>query len=98
MIQGNLSQPSNFLIQCVLEVPHVLRAGPKRVLEYGIRAPVFHGNVREQTGENGFPPEPTGNMFCIITIIIIIIASIIIITALLLVFLLSLLLLLLLHY
>ena len=36
----------------------------KRVLEYGVRAPVFYGNLREQTGENGFPRKPTGNLFC----------------------------------
>ena len=27
----------------------------KKGLEYGVRAPVFYGNLREQTGENGFP-------------------------------------------
>ena len=30
------------------------------VLEYGVRAPVFCGNLREQTAENGFPRIPTG--------------------------------------
>ena len=28
----------------------------KRGLEYGARAPVFYGNLREQTGEDGVPP------------------------------------------
>ena len=36
----------------------------KRVLEYGVRAPVFYGNLREQTGENGSPRKPTGSQFC----------------------------------
>ena len=27
----------------------------KRVLDYGVRAPVFYGNLRERKGENGFP-------------------------------------------
>ena len=36
----------------------------KRVLEYGVQAPVFYGNLREQTGENGFPRIPTGSLFC----------------------------------
>ena len=36
----------------------------KRVLEYGVRAPVFYGNLREQTGQNGFPQIPTGSLFC----------------------------------
>ena len=36
----------------------------ERVREYGVRAPVFYGNLREQTGENGFPRKPTGNLFC----------------------------------
>ena len=36
----------------------------KRVLEYGVRAPVSYGNLREQTGENGFPRKPTGSLFC----------------------------------
>ena len=36
----------------------------KRVLENGVRAPVFCGSLREQTGENGFPRKPTGSLFC----------------------------------
>ena len=36
----------------------------KSVLEYGVRAPVFYGNLREQMGENSFPREPTGNLCC----------------------------------
>ena len=36
----------------------------KRVLEYGVRAPVFYGNLREQTGETCFPQKPTGSLFC----------------------------------
>ena len=36
----------------------------KRGLEHGVRAPVFYGNVQEQTGENGFPRIPTGSLFC----------------------------------
>ena len=32
----------------------------KRVLEYGVLATLFYGNLREQTGENGFPRIPTG--------------------------------------
>ena len=36
----------------------------KRGLEYGIGAPVFCGNLREQTGENGFPRKPTGSLLC----------------------------------
>ena len=36
----------------------------KRVLEYGVRAPVFYWNLREHTGGNGVPRKPTGNMFC----------------------------------
>ena len=35
-----------------------------RVLEYGVRAPVSYGNLREQTGENGFPRKPTGSLRC----------------------------------
>ena len=34
------------------------------VLEYGVRAPVFYGNLREQTGESGFLRIPTGILFC----------------------------------
>ena len=33
------------------------------LLEYGVRAPVFYGNLPEQTGENGFPRIPTGILF-----------------------------------
>ena len=36
----------------------------KRGLECGVRAPVFCGNPREQTGENGFPQIPAGSLFC----------------------------------
>ena len=36
----------------------------KRGLEYGVRPPVFYGNLWEQTGENGFPRKPRGNLFC----------------------------------
>ena len=36
----------------------------KRGFEYGVRAPVFYGNLREQTRENGFPLIPTGSLFC----------------------------------
>ena len=36
----------------------------KRVLEYGVRAPAFYGNLREQTGESGFPQIPAGILFC----------------------------------
>ena len=39
----------------------------KIALEYGpyrVRAPDFYGNLREQTGENGFPRIPTGTLFC----------------------------------
>ena len=36
----------------------------KRGLEYGVRAPVFYGNLREQTRENGFPLKPAGVLFC----------------------------------
>ena len=32
--------------------------------EYGVPAAVFYGNLREQTGENGFPRKPTGNLLC----------------------------------
>ena len=35
----------------------------KRGLEYGVRAPGFYGNLREQTGENGFPRIHTGSLF-----------------------------------
>ena len=35
----------------------------KRGLEYGVRAPIFSGDLREQTGENGFPRIPTGSLF-----------------------------------
>ena len=34
------------------------------ILEYGVRGPVFYGDLREQTGENGFPPIPTGSLPC----------------------------------
>ena len=34
----------------------------KRVLEYGVRAPVSNEDLREQTGENGFPRKPTGSL------------------------------------
>ena len=33
-------------------------------LEYGVRAAVFYGNLREQTGESGFPRMPTGSLCC----------------------------------
>ena len=36
----------------------------KRGLEYGVRAPVFYGNLREQTGENGSLRIPTEKLFC----------------------------------
>ena len=36
----------------------------KRGLEYGVQAPVFYGNLREQTGENGFPRIPAGSLCC----------------------------------
>ena len=36
----------------------------KRGLEYGMRASVFYGNLREQTGENGFARIPTGSLSC----------------------------------
>ena len=37
----------------------------ERVLEYGVRAPVFCGNLREQTGEeNSFPRNPAGILVC----------------------------------
>ena len=36
----------------------------KRGLEHGVRAPVFYGNLREQTGENGIPRIPTGSLCC----------------------------------
>ena len=36
----------------------------KRVLEYGVRARVFYRNLREQTGENGFPQIYTGILVC----------------------------------
>ena len=39
----------------------------KRGLEYGVRAPVFYGNLLEQTGENSFPRRPTGSLFCYCT-------------------------------
>ena len=45
-------------------VDDVHNHGAKRVLEYGVRAPVFFGNLREQTGENCFPRRPTGSLFC----------------------------------
>ena len=35
----------------------------KRVLEYGVRPPVFYGNLREQIGENVFPQKPTENLY-----------------------------------
>ena len=35
----------------------------KRVLKYGVWAPVSYGSLREQTRENGFPRKPTGNSF-----------------------------------
>ena len=44
---------------CLLSM-HPVFKDCKRVLEYGVRAPVFHGNLREQTGGNGFPRTPTG--------------------------------------
>ena len=36
----------------------------KRGLEYGVRALVFYGNLRQQMGEHSFPRIPTGNLFC----------------------------------
>ena len=38
----------------------------KRGLEHGVRAPVFYGNLQEQTGESGFPRKPTGTLFCLL--------------------------------
>ena len=36
----------------------------KRGLEYEVWAPVFYGNLWEQTGENGFPRIHTGSLLC----------------------------------
>ena len=36
----------------------------KIVLEYGVWAPVFFGNLREQTGDQCFPRMPAGSLFC----------------------------------
>ena len=36
----------------------------REYLSAGLRAPVFYGNLREQTGESGFPRIPTGILFC----------------------------------
>ena len=36
----------------------------KRVLEYGVRAPVFCGKLREQAGKMCFQRKPTGSLFC----------------------------------
>ena len=38
---------------------HIMRG-----LVYGLQALVLYGNLREQTGENGFPQIPTGSLFC----------------------------------
>ena len=38
----------------------------ERGLEYGVQAPVFYGNLREQTGENICPRIPTGNLFLLL--------------------------------
>ena len=35
-----------------------------RVLNYGVRVPVSYGNLREQTGEHGFPQALTETLFC----------------------------------
>ena len=40
----------------------------KRVFEYGVRAPAFYGNLRQQTVENGFPRIPTGMLFVYINL------------------------------
>ena len=39
-------------------------ATDKRGLGCRVWAPVFCGDLREQTGENGFPRIPTGSLFC----------------------------------
>ena len=36
----------------------------KTGLKYRVRAPVFYGNLWEQTGDNGFPRIPAGSLFC----------------------------------
>ena len=41
----------------------ILYWATERALECGVRAPVSCGNLREQTGENGFPRKPTWSLF-----------------------------------
>ena len=36
---------------------------PNKVLEYGVRTPVFYGNLREQTREDLFPRTYTESLF-----------------------------------
>ena len=51
----------------VLSRAHLHRPVPaKRTFDYGVRAPVFYGKLREQTGENGFPRIPTGILFLLL--------------------------------
>ena len=45
-------------------VPGIRTTRRESFSQYGVRAPVFCGNLREQAGESGFPRIPTGNMFC----------------------------------
>ena len=52
----------------------------KRGLEYGVRAPVFCGSLREQPGENGFPRLRARLIMNIIIIIIMIITIMILIS------------------
>ena len=44
-------------------IPFYAQKGVRRedLSNYGVRAPVFCGNLREQTGENSFPRIPTGS-------------------------------------
>ena len=44
------------IVRCIVIVIVIVieEALFKRVLEYGVWAPVFYGHLREQTGENGF--------------------------------------------
>ena len=42
------------LLETLIELKFLNSSQGKAKLEYGVRAPVFYRNLREQTGENGF--------------------------------------------
>ena len=48
----------------IITTIHILIRIIKRGHAYGVRAPVFYGNLREQTGQRGLPRVPSGSLCC----------------------------------